>query len=397
LELHAALLFPVAQIPESSLFSISMPIPEIEITPVKGEGDLHRFVMLPWKIYRGDPNWVPPLIGDTKNTLRPEKHPFFRHADVELFLARRRGEVVGRIAAIINHNHNSFAEEKTGFFGFFESIDDPAVAGALLEAAATYCADRGMDRVRGPANFSTNEECAMLIDGFDSPPCVMMPYNPRYYPTLLEGAGYEKVKDLVAFHLKTQTIPERLIRFGDEIARREGVTVRSMNMKHFNEDVDKVRLVYNKAWERNWGFVPMTDDEITHMAKSLKPVVDPDLILFMEKDGEPIGFTMALPDLNQAVRHANGRLFPFGLLKILYHARRIRKLRVLTLGILKEYRGKGLDILLYLQLFRNGFRKNYHEGEFSWILEDNTVMRRPMERIGATVYKTYRFYERALR
>ena len=373
-----------------------MPIPEIEILPVRGESDLHRFVVFPWKVYRGDPNWVPPLIGDTKNILRPSKNPFFHHAEVELFLARHRGEWVGRIAAIINHNHNSFADEKTGFFGFFESIDDPAISGALLEAAARWCTERGMERLRGPANFSTNEECAMLVDGFDSPPCVMMPYNPRYYPALLERAGFVKAKDLVAFNLKSQTIPDRLSRFGDEIAKREGVTVRSLDMKRFKVDVNRVRVVYNRAWERNWGFVPMTDEEIDHMAKSLKPVVDPDLIIFLEKDGEPIGFTMALPDLNQAVRHANGRLFPFGLLKILYHARKIRKLRVLTLGILREYRGRGLDILLYLQLFRNGYRKKYNEGEFSWILEDNVVMRRPMERIGAHVYKTYRFYEKPL-
>jgi hypothetical protein len=374
-----------------------MPMPEIEIVPVKSDRDLDRFVRFPWKIYRGDPNWVPPLIGDTKNMLRPAKHPFFKHADVELFLARRRGELVGRIAAIVNHNHNSFAEEKTGFFGFFETIDDPAVSGALLEAAGRWCAERGMDRLRGPASFSTNDECAMLIDGFDSPPCVMMPYNPRYYPTLLENAGYTKVKDLVAFYLKSETIPDRLIRFAEEIAKRENVSVRSLDMRHFREEVDRVRIVYNLAWERNWGFVPMTDEEIEHMAKSLKPVVDRDLIIFLEKDGSPIGFTMALPDVNQAIRHANGRLFPFGLLKILYYARKIRKLRVLTLGILKEYRGKGLDVLLYLQLFRNGFRKNYNEGEFSWVLEDNAVMRRPLERIGARVYKTYRFYEKPLK
>jgi hypothetical protein len=373
-----------------------MPVPEIEIIPVKGEKDLHRFVVLPWKIYRGDPNWVPPLIGDTKNMLRPAKHPFFHHAEVALFLARRRGEWVGRIAALINHNHNSFSEEKTGFFGFFESIDDAAVSGALLETAARWCVERGMDRLRGPANFSTNEECAMLVDGFDSPPCVMMPYNPPYYPTLLERAGFVKAKDLVAFHLKSETIPDRLIRFGEEIAKRENVTVRSMDMKHFREEVDRVRFVYNQAWERNWGFVPMTDEEIDHMAKSLKPVVDKDLIIFIEKDGSPIGFTMALPDVNQALHHANGRLFPFGLLKILYYARKIRKLRVLTLGILKEHRGKGLDVLLYLQLFRNGFKRNYNEGEFSWVLEDNAVMRRPLERIGSKVYKTYRFYEKPL-
>ncbi len=374
-----------------------MPIPEVEIVPVQGERDLHRFVLLPWRIYRGDPNWVAPLIGDTKNVLRPAKNPFFKHADVSLFLARREGRPAGRIAAIVNRNHNEFAGEKTAFFGFFESIDDPTVAGALLEAAARFGAERGMERLRGPASFSTNDECAMLVEGFDSPPCVMMPYNPRYYPKLMEAAGLAKVKDLVAYHMKSDTIPERLARFGEEIARRENVAVRSFNMKRFDDEIDRFRVVYNQAWERNWGFVPMTDEEISHMAKSLKPAVDPDLVLFIEKDGEPIGFALALPDVNQAIRHANGRLFPLGLLKILYHARKIRKIRVLVLGILKEYRGKGLDVLLYLQLFRNGYRKKYNEGEFSWILEDNAAIRRPLERFGAQVYKTYRFYERSLR
>lgn len=374
-----------------------MPIPNVEISPVRGKRDLHRFVMLPWEIYRDDPNWVPPLIGDTKAMLDPSRNPFHEHADVELFLARRQGEAVGRIAAIVNHRHNEFQGEKTGFFGFFETIDDPAVAGALLEAAHRWVAERGMDRLRGPASFSTNEECALLVDGFDSPPAVMMPYNPRYYVRLLEGAGFVKAKDLVAYHLHESKLQmDRLEKFADAIQRKEGVTVRRFDKKHMSAEIDRFRTVYNQAWERNWGFVPMTDEEIVHMAKSLKPVIDPEIVLFLEKGGQPIGFALALPDVNQAVRHANGRLFPFGLLKILYHARHIHKLRVLVLGLLADYRGRGLDILLYLTLTRNGMNKGYNEGEFSWILEDNMAIRRPMEKLGAHVYKTYRFYERPI-
>jgi len=374
-----------------------MPIPQIETSPVGNERDLHRFVMLPWKIYRGDPQWVPPLIGDTKNMLRPAKHPFHRHAEVALFLARREGEVVGRIAAILNHRHNEFQEEKTGFFGFFESVNDPKVSGALLERAAEWAREKGMDRLRGPASFSTNEECALLIDGFDSPPCVMMPYNPPYYATLLEAAGFAKVKDLVAYNLtRDDANEERLRRLSEVIAQREQVVIRPIDRHRLMEEVDLFSVVYNQAWEKNWGFVPMTEEEIVHMAKSLKSVIEPDLVLFMQKNGNTIGFAMALPDLNQAVKHANGRLFPIGLLKILWHARRIRKVRVLVLGLLKDYRGRGLDVLLYMHLYRNGLRKGFNEGEFSWILEDNVAIRRPLERIGARVYKTYRFYERPL-
>lgn len=373
-----------------------MPIPQVQISPVEGEADLHRFVRLPWKLYRGDDNWIPPLIGETKKILRPGKHPFHRHAEVALFLALRDAEVVGRIAAIVNHRHNEFHEEKTGFFGFFESIDDPAVSGALLETAARWAGERRMDRLRGPANFSTNEECAMLVNGFDSPPYVMMPYNPRYYPRLVEAAGFTKAQDLVAYHYTHDAIPDRLLRAADGIARRENVSVRSINLRRFQDEIERFTAVYNRAWERNWGFVPMTEEEIVHMAKALRAAVNPDLILFLEKDSEPIGFAMALPDMNQAIRHANGRLFPLGLLKILYHARKIRTARVLVLGILKEHRGKGLDILLYIQLIKNGLRHGFRGGEFSWILEDNTAIRRPLERLGASAYKTYRFYERPL-
>ncbi|HEX9157113.1 MAG TPA: hypothetical protein VF827_03785, partial [Syntrophales bacterium] len=343
-----------------------MPIPQIEIVPVGNGKELHRFVTLPWKVYRGDANWVPPLIGDMKSMLRPEKHPFYRHGEVALFMALRRGEPVGRIAAIINHRHNEFQEEKTGFFGFFETVNDPYVSGALLERAADWARERGMDRLRGPASFSTNEECAMLISGFDSPPCVMMPYNPPYYPTLMEGAGFTKAKDLVAYNLTREEASEdRLRRLAEVIAQREQVSIRPIDRKRFGEEVANFSVVYNQAWEKNWGFVPMTDEEIEHMAKSLKSVIEPDLVLFMQKNGSTIGFAMALPDLNRALKHANGRLFPFGLVKILWYARRIHKVRVLVLGLLKEYRGRGLDILLYLHLYRNGLRKGYTEGEFS--------------------------------
>lgn len=373
-----------------------MPIPQVEIRDVAGEKDLHRFVLLPWKIYRDQPNWVPPLIREVKNMLRPEKHPFHKHGEVALFLAYREKELVGRIAAIINDRHNEFHEEKTGFFGFFESIDDATVASALLERAAQWVADRGMERLRGPASFSTNEECALLIDGFDTPPYIMMPFNPPYYQGLMEAAGFTKAKDLIAYIHYNHKLPERALRASNRIAQREKVKVRSLDKHRFSEEIDRFTEIYNQAWERNWGFVPMTDEEIHHMAVSLKPVVNEDLILFLERGDDTLGFAMALPDMNQALMHANGRLFPFGLLKILYHARRIRTARCLVLGVLPSHRGKGFDSLLYLTILANAKKHGINEGELSWVLEDNTAIRRPLERFGAKAYKTYRFYERSL-
>ncbi|MBD3161041.1 MAG: N-acetyltransferase [Candidatus Eisenbacteria bacterium] len=373
-----------------------MPIPQISVDPVAGARDLHRFVVFPWAIYRDDPNWVPPLIGTTKQMLTPGKHPFHEHADVALFLARREGEIVGRIAAIVNHRHNEFHDEKTGFFGFFESVDDPLVAGALLDRASAWTAERGMDRIRGPASFSTNEECALLVDGFDTPPMILMPHNPPYYATLLERNGLAKAKDLLAYFWRQEDYPEAMKRLAQSIARKQRATLRPLDMKQFQQEIARFTRVYNRAWERNWGFVPMTDAEIVHMAKELKPAVDPDLILFVEKGDETVGFAMGLPDMNRAVRHANGRLLPFGLLKILWHARRISAARVPVLGILEEHRGQGLDVLLYDRLIENGARHGIREGEFSWILEDKRAMRRPLERLGSRVYKTYRFYEKPL-
>lgn len=382
-----------------------MPLPDIQIAPVRGPHDLDLFVRLPWKVYRGDAYWVPPLIADVKKLLDRGHHPFHEHADVEYFLARRRGaragaepagEVVGRIAAIVNHAHNRFHEERTGFFGFFETVDDDAVAALLLQAAADWLRERGMERMRGPANFSSNEEFGLLVDGFDSSPMVMMPYNPERYIGHLERNGFLKAKDLVAYYMTDESIPDRLLKMLERVQTRNRVRVRTLEKKRFAQEVELIRDIYNKAWERNWGFVPMTDAEIDHMAKELKPVLDPDLIAFAEKDGATIGFALALPDLNQALKKANGRLWPLGLPRMILEMKRIRRIRVLTLGVLAEYRGMGADVLLYSHLYRRGTAKGYHAGEFSWILEDNEPMRRALDQMGAAVYKTYRVYEREL-
>ena len=381
-----------------------MPLPRFQVTPVRGSRELKEFATFPWKVYRGDRNWVPPLIRDTLAMLDRTKHPFHEHGEVEYFLARRResgpegraGEVVGRIAAIINRLHNEFHQEKAGFFGFFETMPDPLISASLLQAASDWLGERGMECVRGPASFSSNEEFGLLVDGFDSAPMILMPYNPPYYADHLESAGFAKEKDLLAFYLQDEVAPERVLRLAQRLAERSSVKVRFFEKKRFRQEVELVRDLYNRAWEKNWGFVPMTDAEIDHMAASLKPAIDPRLILFAEIEGKPIGFALALPDLNQAIAKANGRLFPFGMIRILLESRRVHRVRVLTLGVLPEYRRLGADLLLYAMLYSDGVRRGYHAGEFSWILEDNELMKKPLQALGATVYKTYRVYDRPI-
>ncbi len=376
-----------------------MPIPEVEIVPVESGPDVRRFVKFPWGVYRGDPNWVPPLIADTCRMLTPGRHPFHEHADVQCFIAERTGSarsgrgVVGRIAAIVNHLHNEVHGEKTGFFGFFETLPDPTVPPFLFEAAAAWLRAKGMEVMRGPASFSGNEEWGLLIDGFDRPPMVKMSYNPPEYAGYIESFGFRKVKDLVAYHLDNVEPPARIVRAAGRMARQAKVTVRTMDKKRFRSEVELIREIYNGAWEKNWGFVPMTKAEIEHMARELKPVVNPDLVVFAEAEGKPVGFAFALPDLNQALKKANGRLFPFGLIRMLIASRKIREVRVLTLGVLGEYRNRGVDSLMSLAMFRSGKEHGYTGGEFSWVLEDNRAMRRVLEHMGARVYKTYRLYD----
>jgi GNAT superfamily N-acetyltransferase len=377
-----------------------MPIPDVRLVPVTTRAELKEFVTFPWRVYRDDPNWVPPLIGDTMKMFDAAKHPFHEHAEVQCFLARRgpssgreSGQVVGRIAAIVNRLHNEFHGEKTGFFGFFDTVPDAGIPPVLFRAAADWLGERGMDRMRGPASFSSNEEWGLLVDGFDRPPMVMMTYNPPAYARYLEDFGFLKAKDLVAYYMSSDTpIPERLVR---ALATTEGppVTVRTLDMKHYLDDVGKVRDVYNAAWEKNWGFVPMTPAEIDHLAAELKPVVDPDFVAFAECEGKTVGFSLVLPDANRALKAANGRLFPFGLVRMLIEQRRIREVRVLILGVVPEYRRRRIDMMLYNHIWRTALRKGIVGGEFSWILEDNLLIRRALERLGARVYKIYRLYD----
>lgn len=366
----------------------------VEVRPVTRDDELRAFIRLPWRIYRNDPAWVPPLRRDVRRMLDPAVHPFHRHSDVRTFLALRDGRPVGRIAAIHNRRHVEVHDEPVGFFGFFESVEDPEVSSALFDAAAGWLRERGLEVMRGPTSFSTNEETGLLVEGFDRPPAILMPHNPPYYPRLVRDYGFHEAKTLLAYWLEAESAPERLVRIADAVRERSDLTVRSLDMNRFDEELARVKRIYNAAWEENWGFVPMTEAEFDYMAAELKPVLDPDLAIFVEDaDGRAVGFGLSLPDYNMAIRHADGRLFPFGLLKIRWHARKIDRLRVLALGLLPEYRRRGVDGILYVETFRRGLARGIDSGEFSWVLEDNERMKRPLERMGAHVHKRYRLYD----
>ncbi len=388
----------------------------VVVRPVTSAADLERFIAFPYQLHRHDPLWVPQLRMDVRTLLSKTKNPFFQHADAEYYLAERHGAasvpnagklpsvrragatwtVVGRIAAIHNRTHNEFHDEQVGFFGFFECIHDHAVAAALFDQAAGWLKAQGLTGMRGPASFSTNDECGFLVDGFDTPPTVLNPHNPRYYVDLAERAGFKRAKDMYQYETVSPSMPERLMRGARLIAERKNITLRALNKKRFDDEVELIKKVYNQAWEKNWGFVPMSDAEIDHLAKQLKPVVVPDLVVFVEREGEVIGFAAALPDLNVALKaNPSGRLFP-GILRILWRARSIKRIRILLLGLLPEYRRTGADALMYHWIWEKGYALGYRWAEAGWILEDNPAMFNALERMGFSRYKTLRMYDRPL-
>jgi hypothetical protein len=371
---------------------------DVSVRPVRTAGDLRRFIAFPYALHRGDPFWVPPLRMDVRKLLDRKKNPFFHHADAEYFLAVRPGDevVVGRIAAIHNRAHNAFHDDKVGFYGFFECVNDQAVANALFDAAAAWLGPRGLDTMRGPASFSTNDECGLLVAGFDTPPTLLNPHNPRYYVDLTERAGFTKAMDMFQYQTRNPDIPERLMRGARLLAERKKITLRRIDMRRWDDEIEHIKHVYNAAWERNWGFVPMSDAEIDHLAAQLKPVVVPDLVVFCEQEGKTIGFAAALPDLNVALKtNPSGRLFP-GIVKILLAARKITRIRILLLGLLKEYRMTGADALMYHWIWEKGYALGHRWAEAGWILENNAPMSNGLLRMGFEAYKTLRFYDRPL-
>ena len=332
---------------------------------------------------------------DVRTLLTPAKNPFFQHAQAQYFVARVKGRTVGRVAAIKNDAHTREHGDRVGFYGFFECIDDPAVARALFDTAATWLRERGLRVMRGPMSPSVNDECGLLVKGFDTPPTLMMPHNPPYYVGLHDGYGFAKAKDLLAFESPDARMPERIARAATVIAERKHITLRPLNMKRFKQEVELVKALYNRAWEKNWGFVPLTDAEIDHLAKQLKAIVEPDLVCFAEREGDVIGFAVALPDFNVALKHnPSGRLY--GLPKILWYARKIHRCRILLLGTVKPYRMSGVDALMYHWIWTKGAIHGYHWGEGGWILEDNVPMVNGALQLGFHPYKTYRIYDKPL-
>lgn len=372
----------------------------VDIIEVDSARLLNQFITLPFKLYMDDPYWVAPLIYERKEFFDKRKNPFYRGAKTRLFLASQDNKLVGRIGVCINYNHNEFHEEKVGFFGFFESIDDYEVASQLFKVAMIALKAEGMEKMRGPASFSTNHEIGFLVEGFDSPPTVMNPYNKPYLPKLAEQFGLKKVMDLHAYLITKETpIDERHLKIVKRIRERNKIKVRSADFSKFAREIEVIRHVYNHAWERNWGFVPLQEDEFNHMAKNLKEIVDPDMLLIAEIDGEPAGFSMAVPDINQALIHLHGRLFPAGLLKLLWHTKirnKIKGLRMMTMGVVHKYQKRGIDNIFFVDTYNLGVQKGYQWAELSWILETNELMCRAAEDMGAKLYKKYRMVEMPL-
>ena len=375
----------------------------ISVEPITDPKGILELVKFPFKLYNSDPNWAPPFIEERRDFFDPKKNPFYEHARYQLFLARRNGEVVGTIGAVVNDNHNTFHDERIGAFGFFESVNDQAVADALLDAAEGWVRSQGMTVIRGPVNFSTNDEVGTLIDGFDEQHMVMMTYNPRYYPALIEGHCYTKAMDLFAWiadgiEESLKRAPQKLFTVAEKVVQKEGIRLRELDRKNIARDIALIKQIYNGAWEKNWGFVPLTDHEIDHLVKALLPLIDTRLIFLAETaDGEPIGVSLTLPDLHQALKRAGGgRMYPFGLLKFLWHKRKINQARLLIMGLIEKYRGRGVDAYFYLTTARKAAEYGYKRLEGSWILETNTMMNRIIERLGGVKYKTYRIYEKPL-
>lgn len=372
----------------------------VEVIEVESSSQLNQFIDYPSKLYKDDPNYVAHLKMERKEFFDFDKNPFYKLAKVKLFLAKKEGKVCGRIATCVNYQHNQYHEENVGFFGFFECPDDYEIAQLLLKVAMIHLKKEGAEKMRGPMNFSTNHECGFLVEGFDSPPSVMMTYNQPYLPKLAEKFGLRKAMDLLALKVsKEGGISPRIEKVVNRLAERSNFKIRSLNMKNFDKEVELIRNVYNSAWQHNWGFVPMTEDEFNYTAKDLKQVVDPDIVFVVEHEGKPVAFSLALPDINKALIYLKGKLLPFGILKLLWHTKiknKVKSARLVTFGVVPEYQKRGLDSLLFLHTFKTGVSKGYDFAELSWILETNDLMRNSAKEMGAVPYKKYRIVEMPL-
>ena len=370
------------------------------ISPVSDDKyALRQFLDVPYRIYRDDPHYVFPLLDEMKHFHDKKKNPFYRHAVAELWLAHDGGQIVGRIGACVDRYSNDHRNEKVGFFGFYEVDDNPAAAAALLETARDWIGGQGMDTMRGPGCYTSNHDWfGLQVGGKFTRPVIGMPYNPRYYEKQFEDFGLTAAKDLYAWDIRTQgQLPEKMQRLIDRILARPGLVIRPFVMKNFFEEASLVRDLYNRTWSENWGFIPLDDEDFAYMAKDMKSMVDPSFLLIAEMNGEPIGFSLTIPDFNQALQPLRGKLLPFGWLKFLLGKRKIKYARTILMGVLPEYRKLGIDMALVYQTMVNAFAKGTTSGECSWILADNEPMNKILTGYGADMYKTYRIYEKAVR
>lgn len=368
----------------------------LTVKPVETRKEKSQFFKFPWKLYRDDPNWIPPLRQAQLELLNYKHHPFYDNAEIQTFLALRDGQPCGRVAAIINNMHNERHKEQRGFFGFFECIDDQEVANGLFDAARDWFAQREITTIRGPVNPSMNYECALLIDGFDSPPTFMMTYNPPYYPTLIENWGFSKTQDMYAFwgHVDMLATQDKKLRFiADEVYRRFDIKWRQLDRSRFAEDVRTFLDIFNRAMDGSWGFVPMSEGEIDHMSAGLKHLIVPEITAAADIDGKTIGAVLGLLDYNPRIRRINGRLFPFGFIRLLANKKAIKRVRLLSANVVPEFQKWGVGLALLDQLLPSVLEFGIQEGEFSWVLESNHLSYGSLKRGGAKITKTYRLYD----
>ncbi|HLT28893.1 MAG TPA: N-acetyltransferase [Myxococcaceae bacterium] len=377
----------------------------VELVQVTTGAELDAFVRFQLDLYRDDPRFVPPIVAERREFLRPEHNPFFAHATAAYFMARRDGAWVGRIAAVDDTAYNQFHNAQVGFFGMFESIDDPEVAGALLRRAGAWVSERGMRSMLGPVNLSTNHDCGLLVEGFDTPPSMMQPYNPPHYAALLEVAGLKRFRDLYMYALSTALPPpEPVVRAADRLREKAGVKVRPFDLRRLPEELQRIKAIQAEAalHERNWAFVPLNEEEVDFLAARLRHLatLSPGLCLFAEVNEEPVAFSLTLPDGNAAVKAAGGSLttwgLPIGALKMAWAARRVDSVRVLLLGVADAWKRRGLESLLYLETLKVAREQGYAGGELGWVAEDNGPLNRALVSMGARRHKTYRIYEQRL-
>jgi len=375
----------------------------VSIRSVRTRRELKRFVKVPFRLHRDQPQWVAPLIFERMQFLDRGKNPFFEHAEAEYFLAERDGEPVGRITAQVDANWDETQGGEDAMFGFFETVEDPEVTAALLDAAGGWARERGRKRILGPMDFTTNDEIGILIEGYERRPMILENWHPPYYKELIEGAGHAKAMDLLMWELQFGDLKEgesfdpAIHAAAEKALRDEGVAIRNISLRNLPAEMRAFSEVYNEAWGKNWGFVPATDAEIEFHAKLLKQILDEDWAYIAEKGGEPVGAALTLPDVNQALAKLNGRLLPFGWLRFLLAKRKIDQLRVLALGVKHDYRHTGVAAGLYLKHLETAQKPGTIEGgEMGWILETNGPMNRAMEGMGGKVVKKYRIYEKAL-